>query len=294
VSSNGIERVGIIGGSGLERLMRLDDARELMVSTPFSPDPVPLLTGAVGGTEVAFLQRHGDGHAIPPHEIDARANIAALAHAGCRQVISVSAVGSLSEDVHPGTFVVVDQFIDRTTRGAQSFFGTGLVAHVPFAEPTCGRLGAAVCEVLESLTVPYRPSGTYVVMEGPQFSTRAESEMHRQFGATLIGMTAMPEAKLAREAQMCYCLVAVPTDYDSWNHGHDAVSAAIVGATMAGLAETAGNVAVSAAQAAAQHTGRCPSGCREALSDAIMTRKDQRNPELLDRLEFVVPDIRTI
>lgn len=289
-----VDRIGIVGGSGLRNLVQLQDATELAVATPFAPRPVPLTAGTLHGQPVVFLQRHGAGHTIPPHEIDARANIAALAHVGCRQVLSVSAVGSLREDVPPGTFVVVDQFVDRTIRRPKSFFGTGLVAHVPFAEPTCGRLRAALGDVLAAEGAPHRPDGTYVVMEGPQFSTRAESEMHRALGATVVGMTAMPEAKLAREAQLCYALVAIPTDYDCWHDDHEAVTADVVSATMAELAATVARVVAAAASAVAGGAAGCPDGCQRALDTAIMTSKEARSPEMLERLEFLVPGIGSL
>lgn len=292
--SRAVERIGIIGGSGLGERLSMEGAREHHSQTPFAADPVSLVEGDIAGASVVFLQRHGPGHVVPPDAINARANIAALASAGCTQVISISAVGSLREDAPPETFVAVDQFIDRTSRSPKSFFGPGLVGHVPFAEPTCRRLRSTVCEALEAEGVVHRSWGTYVVMDGPQFSTKAESELHRKFGGTVIGMTAMPEAKLAREAQLCYSMIAIPTDYDCWHDGHAAVTADVVGATMARIAETAERVVVAIVEKAATHAGVCAEGCHQALETAVMTEPGSRSLEMLDRLEFVVPGIRQV
>lgn len=217
--------IGIVGGTGLYDLDGLTDQQWITVRSPFGQPSDQLLVGRLGDVKVVFLPRHGRGHRIPPHEIDFRANIDALKRAGCGQVISVSAVGSLRAELPPGTMVVVDQFIDRTLRGPRTFFGTGLVAHVAFGHPVCARLSAALVATGQGLGLPVVDGGTYVAMEGPQFSTRAESELHRGLGASVIGMTNLPEAKLAREAEIALATLAMVTDYDCWKTDEAAVTA---------------------------------------------------------------------
>ena len=216
--------IGIIGGSGVYDIDGLADKEWRTVDSPFGRPSDQLLFGSLGGQRMVFLPRHGRGHRIPPSELNYRANIDVLKRAGCTEIVSVSAVGSLSEQLCPGTFVIVDQFIDRTFARHKSFFGTGLVAHVGLGHPVCARLGDALQAAAEEAGIPVRRGGTYLVMEGPQFSTQAESKLYRSWGCDVIGMTNMPEAKLAREAEMCYATVAMVTDYDCWHPDHDHVS----------------------------------------------------------------------
>jgi 5'-methylthioadenosine phosphorylase len=236
---------------------------------------------------MAFLPRHGRGHVHAPSDVPYRANIDALKRLGCTDIIAVSAVGSLREDFRPGDFVIVDQYIDRTFARPKSFFGTGCVAHVGFAHPTCPRLSAACAAAARQAGISVHEGATYVAMEGPQFSTLAESRLYRGWGADVIGMTGMPEAKLAREAELCYASIAMVTDYDCWHPGHDAVDVAAVIRT---LTANAGNArAVIAALPAHLGPDRapCPHGCDRALDMALMTAPDKRDPALLARLDAV-------
>src|SRR6059036_772870 len=217
-------KIGVIGGSGLYTIEGLEHVTEVQVETPFGPPSDAYILGTLHGRELVFLPRHGRGHRIPPSAINFRANIDALKRAGATQVISVSAVGSLREHLAPGTFVIVDQFIDRTFARNKSFFGPGLVAHVSMARPVCARLGDAIEEAAAQAGIRHVRGGTYLVMEGPQFSTLAESELYRSWNCDVIGMTNMPEAKLAREAELCYATLALATDYDVWHETHAAVS----------------------------------------------------------------------
>ena len=215
-------KIGIIGGSGLYALEALELPRWQLVSTPWGEPSDAILTGHIGGVELAFLPRHGRGHVVPPHLLNARANIYALKSLGCTDVLAISAVGSLQEAYAPGDFVAVDQFIDRTKGRPSTFFETGMVGHVPMADPVCPRLtGLAAAAAAQARARRLHESGTYLAMEGPQFSTRAESRLYRQWGCDVIGMTAMPEAKLAREAELPYALLAMVTDYDCWREGGD-------------------------------------------------------------------------
>ena len=217
--------IGIIGGSGVYQIEGLEDAGWRSVATPWGPPSDQILTGRLGGVAMAFLPRHGRGHVHSPSEVPFRANIDALKRLGVTDVVAVSACGSFREGMAPGDFVIVDQYIDRTFARAKSFFGTGCVAHVSLAHPTCARLSGAAAEAARATGVTVHEGGTYLAMEGPQFSTLAESRMYREhWGADVIGMTGMPEAKLAREAELCYASVAMVTDYDCWHPGHDAVT----------------------------------------------------------------------
>ena len=213
-------RLGLIGGSGLYKMAALADGVWTPVETPWGAPSDDLLIGSIAGREVAFLPRHGRGHRLAPDEVNYRANIAALKAVGCDEILAVSAVGSFRDDLPPGTFVMVDQFVDRTLRGGRSFFGDGIVAHVGFGLPTCSRLAGPVAEALGALGLPHRTAGTMLVIEGPQFSTRAESLMHRAAGLDVVGMTGLPEARLAREAELCYQSVAMVTDLDAWADAH--------------------------------------------------------------------------
>lgn len=279
--------LGVIGGSGVYKIEGLEGASWVRVKSPFGKPSDEVLVGRLCGMPVAFLPRHGRGHVHSPTSVPYRANIDALKRLGVTDVIAVSAVGSLREDYRPGDFVVVDQFIDRTFAREKSFFGPGCVAHVGFAHPTCPRLGDACEAAARGTGVTVHRGGTYLAMEGPQFSTQAESRLYRQWGADLIGMTGMPEAKLAREAELCYASVAMVTDYDCWHPDHDAVDVAQVIAT---LTANAGNArALIAALPALLGSDRapCPHGCDRALETAIMTAPDMREAEVLGRLDAV-------
>ena len=283
----GANAIGIVGGTGLYDLEGLVDQRWARVESPFGDPSDELLFGRIGDQRVVFLPRHGRGHRIPPHEINFRANIDALKRAGAASVISVSAVGSLRADLLPGTFVVVDQLIDRTLRGPKTFFGTGLVAHVSMGHPTCRRLGRHLVASGGDLGLAMVDRGTYVVMEGPQFSTLAESELHRGFGADVIGMTNMPEAKLAREAELCYATVAMVTDFDCWHPDHDHVTVADVVKVLHANSANARALVREVIPRVARDRGACPDGCDRALDHAILTAPAARDPELCKKLEAV-------
>jgi 5'-methylthioadenosine phosphorylase len=279
--------LGIIGGTGLYHLDGLTDQQWVQVDSPFGRPSDALLTGRLGDQRIVFLPRHGRGHRIPPHEINFQANIDALKRAGVTSVISVSAVGSLREDLPPGTFVIVDQLIDRTLRRPKTYFGTGLVAHVSMGHPICLRLAEHLVEAGRELDLPVRPGGTYVVMEGPQFSSLAESELHRGWGCDVVGMTNMPEAKLAREAELCYATVAMVTDFDCWHPDHDHVTVADVIKVMNANAANARALLTRVIPRAGADQGTCPNGCDRALEHAILTAPDARDPELVRKLSAV-------
>ena len=279
--------IGIIGGSGLYDIDGLTDRRWQAVDTPFGAPSDEILLGRLGEQPLAFLPRHGRGHATPPGEINFRANIDALKRVGTTEILSLSAVGSLDEGLAPGTFVLVDQFIDRTFQRVKTFFGTGLVAHVSMADPVCPRLGDALEEAAAGLDIEIGRGGTYVAIDGPQFSSRAESFLYRQWGAEVIGMTNMPEAKLAREAEMCYATVAMVTDYDCWHPGQDDVT---VEAVIAVLQENAANARALVGAVVPLLAGRraaCPAGCHTVLDTALITPPEARDPELAARLDAV-------
>jgi 5'-methylthioadenosine phosphorylase len=279
--------LGIIGGSGLDQIEGLQDVTWRKVASPFGEPSDELCFGRLEGTQVVFLPRHGRGHRLSPSDINFRANLDALKRAGVTDVLSVSAVGSLREDLPPGTFVVVDQFIDRTFARTKSFFGTGCVAHVSMAKPVCTRLGDAVMSAMQGLGIPARRGGTYLAMEGPQFSTLAESELYRSWGCSVIGMTNMPEAKLAREAELCYATVAMVTDFDCWHPGHEAVTVdQVVGVLMANAGKARALVK-DVVPRLGQHAGPCRHGCQTALDHALITAPEARDPAVLQRLDAV-------
>jgi 5'-methylthioadenosine phosphorylase len=280
-------KIGIIGGSGLYAIDGLVDARWVSVESPWGEPSDAILTGRIAGIDVCFLPRHGRGHRIPPHQLNVRANIDALKRLGCTDIVAVSAVGSLREDFAPGDFVLVDQYIDRTFAREKSFFGPGCVAHVSLAHPTCPRLSAACVEAAGLVGVRVHQGATYLAMEGPQFSTRAESLMYRGWGADVIGMTGMPEAKLAREAEMCYASVAMVTDYDCWHEGHGAVDVAQVIATLTANAGAARSLIAALPGLLPPDRAPCPHGCDRALDHALMTAPDKRDPDLVARLDAV-------
>lgn len=279
--------IGVIGGSGVYRIDGLEGASWVRVKTPWGRPSDEVLVGRLEGVPMAFLPRHGRGHVHSPGSVPYRANIDALKRLGCTDVIAVSAVGSLRDDYAPGDFVIVDQFIDRTFARQKSFFGEGVVAHVSFAHPTCPRLGAAAADAGRAAGVQVHEGGTYLAMEGPQFSTLAESRMYRTWGADVIGMTGMPEAKLAREAELCYASVAMVTDYDCWHEGHGAVDVAQVIATATANAALARALVAGIPTRIGPARAPCPHGCDRALDHAIMTAPDKREAELLAKLDAV-------
>ncbi len=278
--------LGIIGGSGVYDVP-MDNARWETVTSPWGEPSDQLRRGEISGLPVVFLPRHGRGHVYSPSSINYRANIDVLKRAGVTDVISLSAVGSLKEELTPGTFVVVDQFIDRTHLRASSFFGTGCVAHVPFAHPVSPGLAALAIKSLKSENIPHATNGTYVVMEGPQFSTLAESNLHRAWGASVIGMTNMPEAKLAREAELCYATIAMVTDFDAWHPTHDAVDVAQVVQTMKGNSALAKRFVLRLAANVPREHPPCPIGSDRALDFAIMTASEKRDANLVKKLDAV-------
>jgi 5'-methylthioadenosine phosphorylase len=280
--------IGLIGGSGLYQMDGLEDVSWRKVSTPFGEPSDELCFGTLDGQQVVFLPRHGRGHRISPSELNFRANIDALKRSGVTDILSLSAVGSLREDLPPGTFVVVDQFIDRTFARQKSFFGTGCVAHVSMAHPVCKRLGDAVMSAAQGMELTARRGGTYLVMEGPQFSSLAESELYRGWKCDVIGMTNMPEAKLAREAEMCFATVAMVTDFDCWHPGHDAVTVDQVISVLMANAGRARELVRRVVPLLAGHAGPCRHGCQTCLDTALITAPEARDPAVLQRLEAIV------
>jgi 5'-methylthioadenosine phosphorylase len=279
--------IGVIGGSGVYQIDGLEGASWVKVKSPWGKPSDEVLLGRLNGTPMAFLPRHGRGHVHAPSDVPFRANIDALKRLGCTDVIAVSAVGSLREDYRPGDFVIVDQYIDRTFARPKSFFGAGCVAHVGFSHPTCPRLSAACAEAARQAGVTVHEGATYIAMEGPQFSTLAESRLYRSWGADVIGMTGMPEAKLAREAELCYASVAMVTDYDCWHPGHDAVDVAAVIRTLTANAGNARALVANLPALLGPDRAPCPHGCDRALDMALMTAPDKRDPELLAKLDAV-------
>jgi 5'-methylthioadenosine phosphorylase len=279
--------IGVIGGSGLYEIEGLTQIQRVALTTPFGDPSDEYIVGRLGDAQLVFLPRHGRGHRLSPSEIDFRANIDALKRAGATELISLSAVGSLREGLAPGDFVLVDQFIDRTFARAKSFFGTGCVAHVSMAHPVCARLGDALQAASGEAGIKVVRGGTYMVMEGPQFSTLAESRLYRSWGCDVIGMTNMPEAKLAREAELCYATVAMVTDYDCWHPGHDAVTVEMVVKILLENAEHARSLVKAAVPRLAGRVGPCRHGCQRALDNALITAPEARDPKVLARLDAV-------
>lgn len=278
--------LGIIGGSGLYEIDALEDARWIDIASPWGQPSDALLTGRIGDVNCVFLPRHGRGHRIGPSQLNFRANIDAMKRAGVTDIVSISAVGSLAEDLPPGTFVAVDEFIDRTVAREASFFGDGIVAHVSMADPVCPRLSAYAANAAEAAGALVHRGGTYLAMEGPQFSSRAESHLYRQWGASVIGMTAMPEAKLAREAELPYALIGMVTDYDCWREGEAPVE---VEAVIAQMNDNAGK-----ARALIEHLARSLPKEREAnpidrvLDMAIITPRELWNEDLATKLDAIL------
>lgn len=279
--------LGIIGGSGVYNIEGLENTRWVKAESSFGEASDEILIGELAGQSIAFLPRHGRGHRIPPSEINFRANIDALKRLGVTDIISVSAVGSLREHLTPGMFVIVDQFIDRTFAREKSFFGSGLVAHVSMAHPVCSRLGEHLYAAAQQMDIPVVRGGTYLVMEGSQFSSLAESELYRLWGCDVIGMTNMPEAKLAREAEICYATVAMVTDYDCWHPNHDNVTVQAIVKVLLENADRARALVKGVAPRVQGDEEGCECGCRIALQHAILTAPEARDPAMLEKLSAV-------
>ncbi len=285
--------LGIIGGSGVYHIEGLENSRWVRVESAFGEPSDEILLAELAGQQIAFLPRHGRGHRLSPSDINFRANIDAMKRLGVTDIISVSAVGSLREDLPPGTFVVVDQFIDRTFAREKSFFGSGLVAHVSMAHPVCSRLGDHLFDAASRLGIPVARGGTYLVMEGMQFSSLAESELYRSWNCDVIGMTNMPEAKLAREAEICYATVAMVTDFDCWHPDHDNVTVdAIVRVLTQNADKARALVKEVASPVHVDATGGACS-CRSALQYAIITAPEARDPAMLEKLSAVAGRVLT-
>ncbi|MHA1544974.1 MAG: S-methyl-5'-thioadenosine phosphorylase, partial [Alphaproteobacteria bacterium] len=270
--------LGIIGGSGIYALPGLENSSEVVAHSPWGKPSAPLITGEIAGLKLVFLARHGSGHTLSPTDINYRANIDILKRAGVTDIVSFSACGSFREDLAPGTFVFVDQFIDRTFARAKSFFGPGCVAHVSMAHPVCSKMGDHLEAAAKLEEIPCQRGGTYLAMEGPQFSTIAESRLYRDWGCDVIGMTNMPEAKLAREAEICYATVAMVTDYDSW---HADLGSVDINAILKVLAENGKRVEKIVTRLASDFPRRralCPQGADRALDHAILTAPAHRDP----------------
>ena len=280
-------RLGIVGGSGLYQMAAVEDGELVDFETPWGAPSDSLLLGRIGDVPVAFLPRHGRGHRLSPSELNYRANVAALKMAGCTHVLSISACGSFREELPPGTFVLVDQYVDRTRDRPRSFFGDGIVAHVSMAQPACNTFGNVCEETLKALDMQHARGGNYLVMEGPQFSTRAESLLYRAGVLDVIGMTAMPEAALAREAELCYQTVAMVTDFDAWHDAHEAVDVAQVLEVIHRNVANAKALIVAVAGRLTAQGGACGSGCTTALQHAVITERAAWPAETLARLSVV-------
>jgi 5'-methylthioadenosine phosphorylase len=279
--------LGIIGGSGIYDLPGLEKVVERRVESPWGEPSGPLVTGEVAGLPIVFLSRHGDGHRISPSDINYRANIDVLKRVGVTDIVTLSACGSFKQELPPGTFVLVDQFVDRTHKRESSFFGTGCVAHVSMAHPVSPRLRIHIAEAARAEGIAVVRDGTYVCMEGPQFSSYAESMTYKQFGYSVIGMTNMPEAKLAREAEICYATVAMVTDFDCWHPDHDAVTVQDIVKVLVENAEKAKQLVGRLARDFPRKHEPCPIGSDRALDNALITAPEARDPALLKKLDAV-------
>jgi len=279
--------LGIIGGSGVYNIEGLENTRWVKAESSFGVPSDEVLVGELNGQSIAFLPRHGRGHRLSPTDINFRANIDALKRLGVTDIVSVSAVGSLREHLMPGMFVIVDQFIDRTFAREKSFFGNGLVAHVSMAHPVCGRLGEHLYAAAQQIGIQVARGGTYLAMEGPQFSSLAESELYRTWACDVIGMTNMPEAKLAREAEICYATVAMVTDYDCWHPNHDDVTVDAIVKVLLENADKARALVKGVAPRVQGDAAACQCGCRSALQHAILTAPEARDPALVEKLSAV-------
>ena len=279
--------IGIIGGSGLYEIDGLANTRWERVKSPFGPTSDEFLFGELDRQQLIFLPRHGRGHKIPPSELNFRANIDALKRAGVTEIISLSACGSFKEELDPGTFVIANQFIDRTFARVKSFFSTGMVAHVGFGHPVCSRLGDALESGAKALGIKTQRDGTYLAMEGPQFSTLAESKLYKSWDCDVIGMTNMPEAKLAREAEMCYATVAMVTDFDCWHSDHDHVTVDAIIKVLLGNADKARSLVKEVSPKLSGRTELCSDGCHTALENALITVPEARDPDVCAKLDAV-------
>ncbi len=280
--------LGVIGGTGVSELSSLKEAREERAASPFGEPSGPLCLGTIGGTACAFLSRHGAGHRIPPSDINYRANIDALKRVGVSDILSISACGSFREEIAPGDIVLVDQFIDRTRGRVSSFFGEGLVAHVPMADPTSKRLRAMAEAVCRAEKIRHKAGGTYLAMEGPHFSTRAESRLYRSWGADVVGMTNMPEAKLAREAEIPYATLACVTDYDSWRAADSDVDVAEIMSVLQQNAAKAARIVAGVAKALGERRDADRQGLDNILDSCLITREEHRAPEIMARLDAIL------
>jgi 5'-methylthioadenosine phosphorylase len=279
-------RVGILGGTGLYQIEGLTNVQEITLDTPFGQPSDSYLLGELEGTRVVFLSRHGQGHRLLPAEVNYRANIFGFKLLGVEKIISVNSVGSLKEEIKPRDIVLADQFIDRTRR-PNTFFGQGLVAHISLAHPVCPVLSRHVYEVARGLGLRVWPAGTYVCIEGPAFSTKAESRVYRQWGAEVIGMTAATEAKLAREAEMCYVTMNLVTDYDVWKEGEETVSVELVLSNLQANITNAKAI-IKKAVASLSRVENVPCSCQEALKNALVTAPEARNPETVEKLKPLI------
>ncbi len=285
--------LGIIGGSGVYDVEGLENTHWEHVISPFGEPSDELLFGELEGQALVFLPRHGRGHHLSPSSINFRANIDAMKRVGVTEILSVSAVGSFKEALPPGTFVVVDQYIDRTTQRASSFFHEGVVAHVSMGHPVCARLSDLAATKAEELGIPVQRGGTYLAMEGPQFSSLAESRLYKSWGCDVIGMTNMPEAKLAREAEICYASAGMVTDYDCWHPDHDAVQVADIVRVLLANADNARSLVKTVAPALRDLDRPCPHGCHRVLDDAIITSVETRDRETVHKLDAVAGRVLT-
>jgi len=279
--------LGIIGGSGLYNIEGLENTEWKQVRSPFGETSDDFLCGELKGQRLVFLPRHGRGHCIPPDEINYCANIDAMKRLGVTEIFSIGAVGSLKEELPPGTFVIVDQFIDRTIKRKKSFFSQGLVAHVSIAHPTCERLATLALDAAEALDIPVVKGGTYLAMEGPQFSSLAESKLYRSWSCDVIGMTNMPEAKLAREAEICYSTIAMVTDYDCWHEGHNNVEVSDIINVLLDNADKGGELIKHISPNIAALARPCPCGCQRALEHAIITAPEARTETMTKKLDAI-------
>jgi len=279
--------LGVIGGSGVYDIEGLTNVVWKKVSSSFGSPSDELMFGELNGLKIVFLPRHGRGHLIPPSEVNYQANIEILKKVGVTDIISVSAVGSLKEKLEPGCFVIVDQFIDRTFARKKSFFGTGLVAHVSMAHPVCNRLGDLIENSLKSQNIRHERGGTYIAMEGPQFSSIAESNLYRSWGCDVIGMTNMPEAKLAREAEMCYATVAMVTDFDCWHPEHDNVTVDMIIKTLLSNSDKAKSL-VKTLSNSLSNSDPSECNCKLSLENALITSPERRDPKMLKQLKYII------
>ena len=279
--------IGVIGGSGIYEIGGLKNSEWRLVKSPFGEPSDKFLFGELDGQKMVFLPRHGRGHKLTPTNLNYRANIDCLKRSGVTEIISLSACGSFKEELSPGTFVIVDQFIDRTFAREKSFFGNGLVAHVGLGNPVCARLGNVLENAVKVLDIPFQRGGIYLTMEGPQFSTLAESNLYRSWGCDVIGMTNMPEAKLAREAEICYATVAMVTDYDCWHPDHDDVTVASVIKVLLGNADKGRLLIKKIIPEVTEKYSACPYGCETALDAAIITAPEARDPRMIEKLDAV-------